>query len=325
MMRIDRRVLAVLALVTAAGSSHAQEDAAPAAAPVKPRPAEIAPLATRSLLLDIANNGKRIVAVGDRGQILVSSDGQSWAQVEVPVRSPLTAVSFSDENNGLAVGHDAVILRTRDGGRNWALQNFEPELEKPFLDVVFLDGQRGYAVGAYGLLYATADGGDSWAPVEAPEILEDELHLNSIVKLNDGELFVAGETGLMGISTDGEKWSQLQSPYEGSMFGALPVGPKGVMVFGLRGNVYVSADPRNGKWDQIDAGTEASFFGGSVLPDGNLALVGLSGAVLVTDAQGGNPRRIASGLSSTQSAVVGLKDSLLLVGELGLKTISLKQ
>ena len=36
------------------------------AAPIRPRPAEIQPLAPQSLLLDVTNTGQRLVAVGDR-------------------------------------------------------------------------------------------------------------------------------------------------------------------------------------------------------------------------------------------------------------------
>src|SRR5690606_40556522 len=132
----------------------------------------------------------------------------------------LTAVTFADENNGWAVGHDAVILHTADGGETWTLQNFEPELEKPFLDVLFLDAQRGLAIGAYGLFYSTADGGQTWSEVETP-IREDEWHFNAITRLNNGTLLIAGETGTLAMSTDeGLTWTALESPYDSSLFGA---------------------------------------------------------------------------------------------------------
>ena len=57
----------------------------------------------------------RLVAVGDRGHVLVSADqGATWEQILVPTRAMLTAVAFADAKNGTAVGHDGVILATND-------------------------------------------------------------------------------------------------------------------------------------------------------------------------------------------------------------------
>ncbi|MGQ0618628.1 MAG: WD40/YVTN/BNR-like repeat-containing protein [Panacagrimonas sp.] len=304
------------------------EDTVAPAAPVKARPAEMSMLASRSLLLGVANNGKHLVAVGDRGNIVASNDGVNWAQVEVPVRATLTAVEFVDENNGWAVGHDAVILHTGDSGRTWVLQNFEPELEKPFLDVLFVDGNRGMAVGAYGLFMATSDGGANWAEVDAPAIREDELHLNSIARLANGDFFVVGESGTMGVSADGNTWTRVKAPYEGSLYGALPRGDKGVVVFGLRGNVYTTADVRGGQWNKVEMGTVASFFGATALPNGDIVMVGLAGEIAFLSASGKvrNAKLDAmAGVtgSGTLSGAIPWKGGVIAVGELGVSTVGL--
>jgi len=82
------------------------------------QPAEIAPLAATSLLLDLAQAGDRLVAVGERGHVLLSDDeGVTWRQAKsVPTRAMLTAVYFADGEYGWAVGHDETILNTVDGG-----------------------------------------------------------------------------------------------------------------------------------------------------------------------------------------------------------------
>ena len=77
-------------------------------------------LAPRSLMLDIEQAGNKLVAVGERGHILFSNDlGASWTQAQVPVRSTLTASFFVNEEQGWVVGHDGLVLRTRDGGVSW--------------------------------------------------------------------------------------------------------------------------------------------------------------------------------------------------------------
>lgn len=351
-MTTDKKLLAMIcggALLCGAGLTAAQDEAAPApidepaaqaepaAAPVKPRPSEIMPLASRSLMLGLADSGKVLVAVGERGNIIVSNDGKQWAQVQAPVRAALTAVAFADASNGWAVGHDAAILHTTDGGKTWALQNFQPELEKPFLSVLALDANTAFAAGAYGLLKKTSDAGKTWTDVDAPSIRADELHFNAVTKLGDGSLFIAGEQGMLGHSTDGgATWNKLSSPYEASLFGALPVGSKGALIYGLRGNVYISQDVKAGNWTKVNTGTVASFFGGAALPDGRLALVGLTGLVLVVDPATSTvaPLKVTfkeldkhgkeqlTVLSSTLSAAIAYKGGLVLVGEQGVQNLA---
>lgn len=334
-MTLDFRALlrAVLCVtvVTFGPSALAQDEAGEpdeASVPVKPRDSQTATLAARSLLLGIVNTGKHLIAVGDRGHIVASNDGANWAQVQTPVRATLTDVDFVDEKHGWAVGHDAVILATQDAGRTWQLQNFQPELEKPFMDVLFLDAKRGMAVGAYGLFMVTADGGATWSELDAPPIREEELHFNDLVKLGNGELLIVGETGMMGISIDGTTWERLESPYEGSAYGAVPRGERGALIFGLRGNVYQTDDVRGGQWTEVDTGTVASFFGGAVLSDGRVALVGLAGevAVIGTDGRVRLTRIDAmAGVtgSGTLSAAAPWNGGLLVVGELGVSTVGL--
>ena len=138
-----------------------------------------APLAVESLLLDGAAAGSRLVVVGERGHILTSTDdGASWTQAEVPTRVLLTALHMHDERTGWAVGHDAVILRTVDGGESWTLAHQAPEEELPLLDVWFRDERTGFAVGAYGYFLATKDGGETWT---SRTISEDDFHLNALI------------------------------------------------------------------------------------------------------------------------------------------------
>lgn len=325
-MKLLRALLTATAVCTLA--AHAQDTPAPDAstAPnpkdLKPRPAEMAPLAAKSLLLALVKAGDHFVAVGDRGVIVVSPDGDKWQQVPSPVHATLTTASFADAQNGWAAGHDAAILHTADGGKTWTLQNFQPGLNKPVLSLLALDAQRAFAMGAYGLFLSTSDGGKTWKQLEAPALLADGPHLNSMIKLGDGELFIAGETGLLAVSHDGAQWTRLKLPYAGSLFGALPRGDKGALVYGLRGNVFVSDDVHSNRWTRIDTGTVLSFFGGTRLANGNAALVGADGEVLLVTPAGavssarvaGDERTFGSG---TLSGVLARDGELLVVGETG--------
>jgi photosystem II stability/assembly factor-like uncharacterized protein len=306
-----------------AADAAADKSAAPAApAPAKPRPAELMPKATQALLMGVTDTGEHLIAVGDHGEILVSNDGATWAQVEVPVRSALTAVAFADANNGWAVGHDAVILHTADGGHSWTLQNFQPDLEKPFLDVLALDKDHAYAVGAYGLFYQTGDGGKSWSEVSAPVVRGDELHLYSIRKLGNGDLLIAGEQGHLYLSTDsGRAWSKQASPYEGTFFGAVPVGAGGALLCGLRGNAFLNHDVRNGKWQKIATTAPTSLFGCAAVNDHTAVMVGLNGIIQLVDTASGTARNLKSPGDTPYSGVTAFKDGLVVVGESGVQRV----
>jgi photosystem II stability/assembly factor-like uncharacterized protein len=313
---------AALALGAGAAAGAVAGSAAPAALPAKPRPAELMPKAQSSLMLKVVDTGKHLIAVGDRGQILVSNDGRVWVQVEVPVRSPLTSVYFVDADTGWAVGHDAAVVHTEDGGKTWSLQNFEPELEKPFLDVLFLDRNTGFAVGAYGLFEKTTDGGTTWSEVAAPAIRENELHLYSLSRLGNGDLFVTGEQGLLGLSGDGGRtWKKLASPYQATLFGAAPVDDRGVLICGLHGSAYLARDARAARWQKIQTGTVASLFGCGRLTPKTAVAVGRNGTVLLLDTGAGSARPVKSGVGSSLSGAVAWRSGLIVVGESGIQRI----
>ncbi len=267
------------------------------------RPAIIAPLAERSLLLDLAWAGTRVFAVGERGHILHSDDaGRTWSQSRVPASANLTAVYFTDARHGWAVGHVEAILRTEDGGDSWQLVHFEPASPQPLLDVAFVDASRGVAVGAYGVVYVTSDGGSVWSQVpfepealagaegvesaademEADVDLGFEFHLNAIARGPPGRMYIAAEAGrLFRSDDDGTSWRELPSPYDGSFHGVLPLDGDAVLAFGLRGNLFRSEDG-GATWSQIQTGTTALLNGGARIDAGTVVVVGMAGVVLVS-------------------------------------------
>jgi photosystem II stability/assembly factor-like uncharacterized protein len=317
---MNSRFLVPALCLALAGLAHAARPALTDAASTAytPRPAEPAPIAAKRLMLGLADTGERLIAVGDRGHILASNDGHSWAQVLPPVRTPLMAVSFVDSKLGWAVGQDAVILHTTDGGRNWVLQGFEPERRQPLLDVAFLDAQHGFAVGGFGLFLKTSDGGLEWREVEAPAIRRDELHLYRIAKLANHDLLVTGEQGMLALSTDGgQHWTRLKSPTENTLFGAAALAG-GAVICGLHGEAWLSGDVRSGKWRRLETGTESTLFTATALDVRRVALAGANGRVLIVDA-GGKLTALQSPDGAALSAIAPHAGGFVLAGEHGLQ------
>ncbi|MDO5308563.1 MAG: YCF48-related protein [Planctomycetia bacterium] len=117
--------------------------------------------------------------VGDRGVILHTFDGgATWTQQDSGVDVNLFAVSFFDQNYGLAVGGrvmpylrvgQGVILRTVDGGATWTL--IETSALPILRDVKIIDETVVWAAGDSSNLYSTGlflsyDTGITWTPVE---------------------------------------------------------------------------------------------------------------------------------------------------------------
>lgn len=282
-----------------------------------------APLATKSLLLDVAKVEGAIVVVGERGHILVSSDaGATWRQAKVPTRSTLTGVWFHDRKLGWAVGHDAVIVRTTDGGSTWERVHWDPDAESPFLDVLFVNESRGFAIGAYGAFYVTADGGKSWTSERISE--EDDFHLNQIARSATGKLYIAAEAGAVYRSDDdGVTWTRLETPYDGSFFGVLPLEGDALLLFGLRGHMLRSEDG-GATWTAPETGTVAMLNAGVRLPDGTVVIVGLGGVVLVSKDGG---RTVTLHQQHTRAGIQAVTEAgggrLLLAGEGGVRDLPL--
>lgn len=272
------RRLGFAAAMFAAGLSSQTALAAPVGAALE-RPAVMSALASRSVLQSAARAGDRLVAVGERGIVLLSDDsGKTWRQVAVPVSVGLTAVRFADRQHGWIVGHGGVVLASSDGGQTWTKQldgrqaaqlllkdaqaagdaRAQADAErmvadgadKPFLDAHFFDAQHGLVVGAYNLAFETHDGGSTWQPFSRRLDNPKALHLYA-VRARGNELLVAGEQGLVLRSNDqGKSFQRLQLPYKGSFFTAELPGQNEMVLAGLRGNVWKSSDD-GATWVQL--------------------------------------------------------------------------
>jgi photosystem II stability/assembly factor-like uncharacterized protein len=276
------------------------------------RPAVVSRQAAQSVMLGAVRAGSRIVAVGERGIILLSDDnGQRWQQADVPVSVTLTAVRFADARNGVAVGHAGVVLTTADGGAHWqrvldgqqlaalalqaakaaagaaanaaALRDAERLVadgaDKPLLDVCLLGANRILAVGAYGLAFASEDGGHTWTPwmnrIDNPK----GLHLNT-VRASGDTILIAGERGYAQLSTDaGRSFHPLNVPYNGSFFTAELSGEKDILLAGLRGNAWRSVDAGK-SWQQITSPAPITITASTTRSDGTQILANQAGMLL---------------------------------------------
>jgi photosystem II stability/assembly factor-like uncharacterized protein len=288
--------------------------------------AEIMPMAASSLLLDVTRGGDLLVAVGERGHVLHSSDGVQWRQAErVPTRSTLTAVTHHD-GRFWAVGHDGVILHASDAAGTWERQRaaplvtggFDPEAGVPLLDVIFLDAGHGFAVGAFSLLLETHDGGASWQP----RFLSEEADVVAGVAV-EGMPAPAAADEDDGFIDDEDDWGfsaedlMLDAEDDPHLNAIARAGGGGLIIAGERGTLFRSRDD-GASWERLALPYEGSMFGVLAWEDGHVMVLGLRGNVFESFDLGGSWQRIDTGTEASMMGGVALPGGgALLVGNEG--------
>lgn len=264
---------------------------------------------TETMLNSLVSTEARLVAAGSRGHILWSEQGSNvWQQARVPVSSDLTALQFVDHLHGWAVGHDGVILHSRNGGESWELQmdghrvaellqllaeqldselqsNVRADLERAaqqgvdqsLLAVYFSDLNNGVVVGANNLALQTRDGGESWEVISHHIPNPRGLHLYGVQEAF-GSIFIVGEQGLiLKRETASDYFEPLVSPYQGSWFGILGRAHS-LLVYGLRGNSWITTDGGR-SWRKSEINSPLAITAMSAVTDRELFAVSLGGEV----------------------------------------------
>lgn len=245
-------------------------------------PARARPGAVKGALLDLTVCGQRVVAVGERGHVLLSDDqGKTWRQARsVPTRSALTCIHATDSLRIWAAGHGGVILRSEDAGETWQIAAGKAEGTDVLLSVrVDVDG-RGLAVGSYGLALVTADGGQSWARTTLMDGEAGEKHLNRIFVSKTGTWLIAAEGGQVLRGATRQRWIAVSTPYKGSLWTGLQLPDGAMLAGGMRGNIVRTTDD-GVTWQHHAVPQAGSLTSAAVLSDGRAVLVGVDGTIVL--------------------------------------------
>jgi photosystem II stability/assembly factor-like uncharacterized protein len=180
---------------------------------------------------------------GEPETVVLSTNngGRSWKKQPLP---QILSIFFTDALHGWAVGKNATIMRTEDGGNEWkAVADLEKMIGLPvessnynfgFRDVFFLDQQNGWLIGNFygrakshiGGLFATSDGGMTWKRVSVTvqtqyssgRFTPGVLHSVRFNDLNAGTLtgeMVDGEGRFfftLHTRDSGKNWEQYRTP-----------------------------------------------------------------------------------------------------------------
>lgn len=157
-----------------------------------------------------------IVATASRplGMALVATadKGNSWYVLNQNV---VGIVDFIEGNTGFKINNDGVE-KTTDGGRNWQIVSYRPDLLNLKKDsaskfngpvaVDFVNEETGFAAGFNGLLMTTKDGGLTWLLSDA----ETKNTLYKVAALDENHAWAVGEKGIVIETSDGGiTWQQI--------------------------------------------------------------------------------------------------------------------
>lgn len=295
-------------------------------------PAKHSVNAGRALMVAVTVAGTRLVAVGERGIILVSSDGaRTWKQAEVPVSVTLTAVHFASASQGWAVGHDGVVLHSADGGLRWARQ---------------FDGRQANALvrTAYEAKVAQAKAELAAAPVNARAASQTRLEESQIALAdatagesfgpykplltvwfkNDRQGYVAGAFGQLFRTGDGGKsWEYLGARMgnPGGLHLNAMTGSGSALLLAAESGKLFRSDDEGATWRMFDTGYNGPLYGvlshGSARMD-ELLTYGFGGRIFKSTDGGIAWTKLDSGLkASLVDAVVLANGGVVIAGQDG--------
>lgn len=256
--------------------------------------APIAPKALTSTMIDIERAGGRLVAVGERGHVLLSDDkGESWQQGKVPFRRMLTGVHFADAQRGWAVGHQSMIFHSEDGGQTWERQVDGFAFQQKFNEENVLRTREAHEALSVEL-EANPDPSrdleleDALFAFEDAEFALEEppspTNFHDVWFLDRDNGWAVGAFGRMAETHDGGKtWldtsHRVQTP-DGLHLNAITGTSRGeIFMTGESGVIFRSLDSGT-TWEQMDVGYYGTFFGVTFDPVNDvLRVFGLGGAL----------------------------------------------
>lgn len=277
-------------------------------------------------------------AAGHQGVILYSHDGgKSWikqfsgreAYQQAKNMVHLKSEQLQAQIAGSSDETEKTTLQYQIEDLQFSLKDIEKALNngpsEPLFDIWFRDAKQGIAVGAYGLILTTSDGGQQWQL--HPQYLSnlDKFHFYAVNEQDNGDLFLAGESGTLWRSIDkGENWQNLSAPYEGSLFGITTSKDGALLTYGLRSNIFRSEDD-GASWQRISTENDTALLGAYIADSGSIYLVGVSGAILNSDDNGRSFQTQALASRIALSSVLALNEkTLLLVGKHGVERYTLR-
>ncbi len=200
------------------------------------------------------------------GFVFQNSGTSSW----------LYGVSFSDANNGCAVGLSGIILRTTNGGTTWTQQTSGTNYD--LFSVSFTDANNGFAVGANGILLHTTNGGANWTQ----QVSGTYYELSGVYFTEANKGCAVGYAGkILHTTNGGANWIQQTSGTNNALWGVSFADANNGCAVGDGGTILRTTNGGT-TWTQQASGTSNALYGVSFTDANNGCAVGTGGIILRT-------------------------------------------
>lgn len=121
------------------------------------------------------------------------------------IKCDLRSIYFINTEIGYAVGLNASIYKTIDGGTMWSV--FASGTSQWLNSICFTDADTGYAVGGDGTIIKTINGGSSWSTLSSGI---NEYNLNSVFFTGAKTGYIVGDAGtILRTTNSGSTWEPL--------------------------------------------------------------------------------------------------------------------
>jgi len=214
-------------------------------------------------------------AVGGNTILRTTNGGNTWTFQHGGGAIGLYKVCFTDEDNGTIIGHNGIILRTTNGGINWTPQS--SGTTNDLKDVSFTDSNYGTVVGDGPIILRTTNGGTTWIPQTSP--VTSYLSGVSFIDVNNGWIVGANGT-ILKTTNGGTNWALIASSSGGYNDVCFTDLNHGTAVGG--GGIIVRTTDGGSTWITQTSGTFAWLWGVSFTDANNGTTVGRSGTILRT-------------------------------------------
>ena len=288
-------------------------------------PAPRSRFAGKSVLNGVTLAGKRIVAVGQLGQVFYSDDsGKNWTQSGVPVSSDLLAVHFPTPQQGWAVGHDGIVLHSSDGGVSW-IKQFDGRAAAQVMESHYMSKNSCSSCHSSPDLPVAAKPGEG----EPPSLMEDLKRLSSqgpdkpfldVWFENETTGYIVGAFNLIFRTNNGGKsWVPLydlvDNPKRYHLYSIRPIG-KDLYITAEQGTIF-KLDAKTNRFAAIKTPYGGTFFGITGKP-GALVAFGMRGNVFRSPDDGANWQKIETGIAAGLiGGTVTADGRIVLVGQSG--------
>lgn len=178
---------------------------------------------------------------GENILLLTTNGGRTWTRKSLP---NVTNLYFTDAKTGWAVGKNATLLKTTDGGLEWnKVESLEKLIGLPidsssynfgFRDIHFTDAENGWLIGNFygrarsniGGIFMTSDGGATWKRVPitfqtqhtsgrfTPGLLHSVRFTDATTGSVTGEMYDGEGRFFFALHTrdGGKTWDQFRTP-----------------------------------------------------------------------------------------------------------------